>query len=143
MIVPDLDLLIFAHNEGSEFHHDASAWWTALVNGAEPIGMPSQISNGFIRLMSNPRVMNPPLMPAEATRVVAEWLVNDHIVTLNPGLRYLEILERILIETGATTGLVPDATIAALAIENGAEVHTNNDRDFQRFPDLLWRNPLR
>ena len=143
MIVPDLDLLVFAHNEGSQFHHGASAWWENLVNGTEPIGMPWQVSNGFIRLMSNPGVMNPPRTPPEATRVVAQWFGNDHIVALNPGPRYLEILEQFLEKTGATTKLVTDATIAALAIENGAEVHTNNSRDFQRFPGLLWRNPLR
>ena len=75
--------------------------------------------------------------------MVAEWFGNNHIVALNPSPRYLEILEQILTATGATTRLVSDATIAALAIENGAEVHTNNERDFQRFPGLLWRNPLR
>ena len=56
-------------------------------------------------------------------------------VHLSP--RYLEILEQLLAATGATRRLVPDATIAALAMENGAEVQTNNGRDFQRFPGLM------
>ena len=143
MIVPDLDLLIFAHNEGSEFHGRASAWWAGLVNGTEPIGMPWQVSNGFVRLLANPRAMTNPRTPAEAARAVAQWFGNDHIAAINPGPRYLEILEQILADTRATTRLVADATIAALAIEHGAEVHTHNARDFQRFPGLLWRNPLR
>ena len=142
MIVPDLDLLIFAYNEGSEFHQGASAWWAGLVNGTDPVGLPWHVSDGFIRQMSNPRVMNRPGTPAEAAQVVAGWLGNEHIIALNPGPRYLKILERILAATEATTRLVPDATIAALALENSAEVHTNNARDFQRFPGLLWRNPL-
>ena len=142
MIVPDLDLLIFAYNDTSKLHQEAAAWWAELVNGTETIGMPWQVSNGFVRQMANPRVVKKPWTPAQATKEVAEWFGNDHIVTLDPGLRYLEILEQILAATGATTRLVPDATIAALALENGAEVHTHNARDFRRFPELMWRNPL-
>lgn len=143
MIVPDLDLLIFAYNDTSPFHDVARSWWADLVNGAEPIGMPWQVSNGFVRQMATPSVVESPWTPAEATRAVVQWLGRDHIVALDPGPRYLEILEQFLTATGATRRLVPDATIAALALEHGAEVHTNNARDFQRFPGLLWRNPLR
>ena len=142
MIVPDLDLLIFAYNDMSEFHQEARAWWEKLVNGTEAIGILWQVSNGFVRQMANLRVVDRPWTPAQATRTVSEWFGNDHIVALEPGPRYLEILEQILDAAGATTRLVPDATIAALALENGAEVHTNNAKDFQRFPGLLWRNPL-
>ncbi|MCY4414721.1 MAG: VapC toxin family PIN domain ribonuclease [Chloroflexi bacterium] len=142
MIVPDLDLLIFAYNDMSEFHQEARAWWEELVNGTGTIGIPWQVSNGFVRQMANSRVVEKPWTPAQATRTVAEWFGSDHIVTLDPGPRYLEILEHILATTGATTRLVPDATIAALALENGAEVHTHNARDFQRFPSLLCQNPL-
>ena len=104
--------------------------------------MPWQVSNGFVRQMANPRVVERAWTPAQATRVVAEWFGSDHIVALDPGPRYLAILEQILVTTGATTRLVTDATIAALAMENGAEVHTHNARDFQRSEGLLWRNPL-
>ena len=142
MIVPDLDLLIYAYNEGNELHRDARTWWEGMVNGTEPVGMPWQVSDGFIRQMANPRILSEPWTPAEATAVVVQWFGSGHVISLNPGPRYLEILERILTATGATTRLVTDATIAALAMENGAEVHTNNARDFQRFPGLLWRNPL-
>lgn len=143
MIVPDLDLLIFAHNDASPLHQEASVWWAEMVNGTEPVGMPWQVSNGFVRQMANPRVVERLWTPAQATRVVAEWFSINHIAALNPGPDYLEILEQILAATGAATRLVPDATIAALALENGAEIHTNNARDSQRFPGLLWRTPLR
>ena len=142
MIVPDLNLLVFAYNDGNEFHQAAQTWWEELVGGTETVGMPWQVSNGFIRQMANPRILVAPWTPAQATRVVAQWFSNDHIIALNPGPRYLAILERTLADTGANTRLVPDATIAALALENDAEVHTHNARDFQRFPGLLWRNPL-
>ena len=142
MIVPDLDLLIFAYNDMSELHQEARAWWEGLVNGTETIGIPWQVSNGFVRQMANPGVVDRPWTPAQATRVVAEWFGIDHIVALDPGPRYLEILEQILDAAGATTRLVPDAAIAALAMENGAEVHTHNARDFKRFEGLLWQDPI-
>ena len=143
MIVPDLDLLIYAYNEGNEFHRAAQTWWEELVNGVEPVGIPWQVSDGFIRQMANPRILAEPWTPATTTSVVAQWFGNDQVVALSPGPHYLEILERILLATArVTTRPVSDATIAALAMENGAEVHTNNGRDFQRFPGLLWRNPL-
>ena len=112
------------------------------VNRSETIGVPWQVSNGFVRQMANSKVVETPWTPSEGARTVAQWFGKDHIVPLDPGPRYLEILEQILAATGATTRLVTDATIAALALENGAEVHTNNARDFQRFPGLVWRNPM-
>ena len=142
MIVPDLDLLIYAYNEESEFHQAAQTWWQELVAGTETIGIPWQVSDGFIRQASNASLMAVPWTPASAAREVRRWLDNDHIIPLAPGPRYPEILEQILAATGATRRMVTDATIAALALENGAEVHTHNARDFQRFPGLLWRNPL-
>ena len=142
MIVPDLDLLIYAYNEESEFHQAAQTWWNELLNGTETIGMPWQVSDGFIRQASNTSLMAAPWSPASAAGEVRRWLGNEHVIPLAPGPRYPEILEQILAATGATRRLVTDATIAALALENGGEVHTNNARDFQRFPGLLWRNPL-
>ena len=143
MIVPDLNLLVFAYNVRSEFHQAAQIWWQELVVGTETVAIPWQVSDGFIRQMANPSILATPWTPEAASGEVRRWLDNSHVVPLSPGPRYLEILERILADAGATTKLVPDATIAALALENGAEVHTHNTRDFQRFPGLMWRNPIR
>ena len=143
MILPDLDLLVYAYNERSEFHRAAQTWWQELLAGTDTVGIPWQVSDGFIRQTSNTSIMAAPWTPAAAAGEIRRWLGNGHIVTLAPGPRYLEILEQILAATGATRRLVTDATIAALALENAAEVHTNNARDFQRFPGLMWRNPLR
>ena len=86
--------------------------------------------------------MAAPWSPAAAVDQVRQWLTREHISPLNPGERHLEYLERNLAVAGATANLATDAHIAALVIENGAEVHTYNIRDFQRFPGLLCRNPL-
>lgn len=142
MIVPDLDLLIFAHNERNPWHQKAKTWWEELADGTEPIVIPWQVSKGFIRQMANPNIIASAWEPSKAAREVAQWLSLEHITDIEPGPSYLNILEQILAATGATRKLVPDAAIAALAIEKGAEVHTNNVRDFRRFEGLFWWNPL-
>lgn len=142
MIVPDINLLVYAYNRGAPRHDEARRWWEGLVNGTEIIGMPWVVSTGFIRLIANPMVVTPCLSPAAATAEVRQWFEREHIVPVNPGARHLEYLEDCLAIAGATGNLTPDAHIAALALENSAEVHTHNARDFQRFPGLSWRNPL-
>ena len=142
MIVPDINLLVFAYNRGAPQHDEALRWWQTLVNGTEIIGMPWVVSTGFIRVIANTTVATPYLSPAAATAEVRRWLEREHIIPINPAERHLEYLERNLAIAGATGNLAPDAHIAALALEYGAEVHTHNVRDFRRFPDLLWRNPL-
>ena len=142
MIVPDVDLLVYTYNTGAPRHADARRWWEGLVNGVEIVGIPWSVSTGFIRLSANPRIVAAPWSPATAVDQVRQWLTREHINPLNPGECHLEYLERNLAVAGATANLATDAHIAALAIENGAEVHTYNTRDFQRFPGLLWQNPL-
>ena len=142
MIVPDINLLVFAHNDASPFYDGARRWWEGLVYGAEEIGMPWVVSTGFIRLIANATIATPHRSPLAAIALVRRWFTYEHIIPLNPGERHLDYLERNLAISGATGSLTPDAHIAALALENGAEVHTHNDRDFQRFPGLLWQNPL-
>ena len=142
MIVPDINLLVYAYNRGAPRHDDARRWWEGLVNGTEVIGLPWVVSTGFIRLIANPTVAAPHLSLAAATAEVGRWLEREHVVTLNPGDHHLEYLARNLAIDGATAKLTTDAHIAALAMENGAEVHTHNAGDFRRFPGLLWRDPL-
>lgn len=67
MIVPDLDLLIYADSEGGEFHQGARTWWNESVSGTEAVGILWQASDGFIRQMVNPRKLAAPWTPAEAT----------------------------------------------------------------------------
>lgn len=88
MIVPDLDLLIYAYNEGNELHRDARTWWEGLANGTEPVGMPWQVSDGFIRQMANPRILAEPWTPAAVTRVVAQWFGSGHVIPLTLNLKH-------------------------------------------------------
>ncbi len=141
MIVPDVNLLVFAHDNNSPHHKAAQTWWESLVNGTETVGLPWLVIVGFIRLITNPRVVTPPATPAQAVGYVQDWLACEHIVLINPGPAHLALLRQNLDAVGAGGNLVPDAHIAALAMEYAAEAHTG-DADFGRFPGLRWRNPL-
>ena len=141
MIVPDLNLLIYAHSDGAPHHDTARRWWESLVNGAERVGVPWVVLTGFVRLMTHPRVLARPARPAEAVDDVREWFRFPHIIPINPGADHLAYLRRNLDAAGVGANLVTDAHIAALAMEYQAQVHSN-DADFRRFPGLRCRNPL-
>ncbi len=141
MIVPDINLLVYAYNEGSPHHDAALRWWEVLMNGTEQVGLPWIVAVGFVRLTTNPAMLTPPMTPAQAVGYVRDWLRRDHVTPLNPGPEHLALLQQNLAAAGAGANLVPDAHIAALAMEYGAEVHSN-DADFARFPGLQWHNPL-
>ena len=141
MIVPDINLLVYAHNDGSPYHYAARLWWEGLVNGSERVGVPWVVSVGFVRLMTHPRVLVHPVPPAEAVDYIREWFGFSHVMPVNPGANHLAHLQQNLVAAGVGANMVTDSHIAAVAMEYQAEVHSN-DTDFSRFPGLRWRNPL-
>ncbi len=142
MIVPDLNLLIYAYNDGAPFHEDARNWWESLINGKERVGVPWVVLAGFVRLMTHPKVLASPIFPAQALGYVRNWFHYSHVTPINPGAEHLTYLQRNLEAAGVGARLVSDAHVAALAMEYQAEVHSF-DTDFSRFPGLRWRNPIR
>ena len=141
MIVPDLNLLVYAYADGAPHHDVARRWWEGLVNGSERVGVPWAVSIGFVRLMTHPRVFIRPATPAQAVDYVLEWFRFPHVTPVNPGPGHLTHLRRNLAAAGVGANLMTDAHVAALSMEYQAEVHSN-DTDFGRFPGLRWRNPL-
>jgi toxin-antitoxin system PIN domain toxin len=141
MIVPDVNLLVFAYHMQSPYHDGARGWWEGLVNGTETVGIPWAVTTGFVRLMANPRVLESPMSPSAALRRAMTWFQYAHIQPLNPGSDHLTNLQSFFDAVDGGVKLVPDAHIAALAIEHQAVVHSH-DSDFRRFPGLQWHNPL-
>ncbi len=141
MIVPDLNLLIYAYNEGAPEHAPARRWWEDLLNGTERVGVPWVVAIGFVRLLAIRGVRADPATPEQILDYVQEWFAFPHVAPLNPGVEHMTLFRRALAVAGAGGNLATDAHIAALAIEYQAEVHSN-DADFARFPGLRWRNPL-
>lgn len=141
MIVPDLNLLLYAHNTGATSHSTAHRWWADLLQGDETVGVPWVVATGFVRLMSNPLILEPTLPPSAAVDYVRHWFNHEHVSPLNPTDDHIAILSQLLNIPGSGPNLVTDAHIATLALEHDATVHTA-DSDFSRFPGLRWINPL-
>lgn len=141
MIVPDVNLLLYASDEASPHHEAALAWWSRCLAGPEVVGIPWVTTLAFLRLTTNPRVYSDPVTVEQALAVVDQWFSYPHVVALEPTSRHLGILSGLLRPTGAGANLVTDAHLAAVAIENGAAL-CSADADFSRFPGLTWKNPL-
>ncbi|MBI5546823.1 MAG: type II toxin-antitoxin system VapC family toxin [Deltaproteobacteria bacterium] len=141
MILPDINLLVYAHNEAAPQHALAREWWEELHGRSQPIALPWAVALGFVRLVTHPRILVEPLTPAQALDRVDSWLGCDHVQVIDPGERHLAIVRRLFEATGVGGALTTDTHLAALAIEHQCELHSN-DCDFSRFPGLRWRNPL-
>jgi len=142
MIIPDLNLLVYAYNEDAPLHERAKAWWEQSLSGDEPVGLPWVVLLGFIRLMSSRRVLIEPMSTGEAIEQCQAWLAQPSTRIVAPGPMHLDLLSNLARDCRFSANLVTDAHLAALAIEHQAELYSN-DADFSRFSGLKWRNPLR
>jgi toxin-antitoxin system PIN domain toxin len=137
----DVNVLINAHRREAERHKDYRVYVESLVNGDENYAVSDFVLNGFVRVVTNQRVWRPSTPLDDALRF-GEFIRNQpHAVVISPGERFWGIFTRISRHAGATGKLVPDAFLAALAMEHGCDFITA-DRDFGRFPGLRWRHPL-
>ena len=141
MIVPDVNLLVYAYNESMPDHARARAWWEDLLSSEAPVGIPWVVVLGFVRLVTHPRIFDEPLPPDDALDCVESWLEIPSTAILLPGPRHLITLRALLGAAGIGASLTTDAHLAALAIDHQAELHSN-DNDFARFAGLRWHNPL-
>lgn len=87
MIVPDINLLVYAYNADAPYHEAAKQWWERVLSEDEPVGLPWAVILGFIRLMTHPRVVVDPLAPAEALAMVRSWVERPSVHLLEPGRR--------------------------------------------------------
>lgn len=141
MIIPDINLLVYAYNSDAPFHNRSKEWLEESFSGRTVVGLPWVVMLGFIRIMSSSAVLTSPMEPAEAARCVESWLERPQSQIVIPGPRHLELVSDLMQATGASGRLTTDAHLAALAIETRSEL-CSNDLDFARFPGLRWINPL-
>lgn len=141
MVVVDVNLLLYAVISGFPQHEVARSWWEATLNGSEEVGLASPAIFGFLRIATNPRILESPLAMEAATRFVNDWFAQPGVRYLVPGQRHLGIAFDLLREVGTAGNLTTGVQLAALAIEQDAEM-CSNDTDFGRFAGLRWNNPL-
>jgi hypothetical protein len=141
VIVPDLNLLLYAIDDSSPQHERARVWLSDVMSGTETVAFAWTVLLGFIRLATNPRVFADPLAAGDAIEIASGWLEQPNSTLVNPTDRHLAVLQELLAPLGTAGNLATDGHLAALAIEHGAEIHSA-DTDFARFPGLRWTNPL-
>ena len=141
MILLDANLLVYAHVTSLTQHHAARSWLDSRLNGPTPVGLPWPTLLSFVRLVSNPRIFEHPQPISKAWKQVDDWLTCPVAWIPQPTERHREILSSFLTDTLGRSNLVPDAHLAALAIEHGL-ILCSTDRDFARFPNLRWEDPL-
>lgn len=141
MIVLDANILLYAYDSASSHHKRARAWIEEIFSEATAVGLPWQSVTAFLRIMTNSRLPGNRFSVEEAVQVVDQWLEQPNIRLIAPGDDHWPLLRRMVVEGQAPGALVSDAELAALTAEFGGILHTT-DRDFARFPDLRWTNPL-
>lgn len=132
MKLVDSNVLIYAVNGSMRQHEPAREWLVRALGGPESVGLPWTTLLAFIRVVTNPRVFPDPHSVPEAIDTVEGWLSSPVAVPVDPSPRHLAILGDLLNRAGTAGNLTADAHLAALAIENRAEVVTF-DRDLERF----------
>jgi len=141
MIAPDANLLIYAYTPSDPFHKASRAWLEEILSGTEPVGIPIISVHAFMRVQTDLRGRNPVPFALAAT-TVDSWLALPHVRILYPGDHHWILFQQLCSQIRITGTQLTDVAIAAIALEYGAVVHTN-DRDFARFPDVRWHNPLK
>ena len=143
MLLPDVNLLIYAHVEDSTPDHtEYAAWVTRRATGPEPFALSVLVLAGFVRIVTNPAVFDPASTLERSFAFVSSPVERPTARVVGSGTNHLGILEELCRESRARGKLVADAQHAAIAIEHNC-VMVSTDSDFSRFPRLRWQHPLR
>ncbi len=141
MLLTDVNVLIYAHRRDATDHVACKAWLDNMLAGDAAFGVSELVLSGFVRVATHPRVFKQPT-PLDVALDFADTLrSHENAVAVAPGERHWSIFTRLCRDAGAKGNLIPDAYLAALAIESGSEWITT-DRDFSRFTGLRWKHPL-
>lgn len=141
MILIDVNILVYASIDDLPQHRAARDWLDRQLTGAPRVGLPWPALLGFLRVVTNRRVLVRPLSTEDAWGQVMSWLGCDVVWIPQPTERHADILGQLLALPGIRAELVPDAHLAALAIEHGL-ILCSTDGDFARFPGLRCQNPI-
>lgn len=139
MLLPDVNVLIYAHREDGAEHRRYAAWLRGLTASPAPFALAEVVLAGFLRIVTNRKIFDPPTPMDTAIRFCQQLVARPRAVMIAPGRRHWDIFVGLCRTIEGP--LVTDAYLAALAIEHGCEL-VSSDGDFARFPGLRWRHPL-
>jgi toxin-antitoxin system PIN domain toxin len=140
-MLPDTNVLIYAHRRDADGHEEYREWLESLIDGPEPYAVSDHTLMGVIRIVTNPRIYRHPATLEEALAFADQFRNQPHAHVVSPGPSFWGIFTDMCGQVNARGNLIPDAYLAALALEHGCEFVTA-DSDFRRFPGLRFRHPL-
>lgn len=137
----DANLLLYAVDSAAPAHTRAAAWLTEQLNGDHRVGIPWDSLTAFVRIVTHPRATARPLNAEDAWGFVEDWLAVRSVWIPGPTDRHTDVLGSLVRKYRLTGNLIPDAHLAALAVEHGLQV-CSADTDFARFSEIRWHNPV-
>jgi hypothetical protein len=141
VILPDINVLVYAFRTEHPRHAEYEGWLTRTLEAPEAYGISELVLSGLLRVVTNPRAFQHPNKIEDALDFADALRGQPNCVLVAPGPRHWSIFQDLCRKAEARGNLIPDAYLAALAIESGCEWITA-DRDYARFPGLKWRHPL-
>jgi toxin-antitoxin system PIN domain toxin len=132
---------VYAYRQDAPDHDRFRQWLELTVASDTAFAASELVLAGFLRVVTHPRVFDPPTPIARALEFVEALRAQPTCVVVAPGRRHWDIFTRLCRRAAVKGNLLPDAYLAALAIESGSEWITT-DRDYARFEGLRWRHPL-
>ncbi len=141
-MIVDANLLLYAVDESADRHAAARTWLEEALNGDVQVGLPWSSLLAFVRIATHPRVSTRPLSGDRAWTLVEQWLAAPTAWVAEPTSRHADVLGGLVRRHNLTGNLIPDAHLAALAIEHGVAL-CSTDTDFARFTEVRWVDPLR
>jgi len=140
VILPDVNVLLYAHREDTAEHAVCHQWLLTTMKSEAPFGLSEMVLSSVVRLATHPKIFKQPSRLDVVLAFTAGLLAQPNAMTVRPGPRHWDVFTRLCRESGARGNIVADAYLAALAIESGCEWITT-DGDFARFAGLKWRRP--
>jgi toxin-antitoxin system PIN domain toxin len=141
VILPDVNVLVYAYREDMPRHAEYRAWLEDVVNSARPYAVSDVVLSGMLRVVTHPRIFKTRSDLQSAFSFAEAVRSRPNAVVVSPGARHWQLFQELCASADARGNLVADAYLAALAIETNSEL-LSTDRDFARFPGLRWRHPL-
>lgn len=142
MIIPDVNILIYAHNQSAREHTKAKKWLEDAINSGIAILLPWIVISSFIRITTSPNILSNPLTTYASISRIKNLLSYSNVNIISPSEKHLEILENFTTSIDIEGRNFTDAQIASLAIEYNATL-CSNDTDFLKYPGLKLENPLK
>ncbi|MBN1962839.1 MAG: PIN domain-containing protein [Deltaproteobacteria bacterium] len=141
MYLVDANIILYVYDSISPFHKVACHWWEDCLSNDRQIRLAWSTVLAFLRISTHPRLLHKPFLIADAAKHVESWFARPMVDYLHPTNRHWQIFKKLIQDGQANGNLIPDAHLAALAIEHGAILCTC-DRDFSRFDGMQVLNPL-